>query len=61
MASQQWPRVSINEARNRQPEQLINVADLIDHYTETELVSIWEMKGIRTLRRLSTKSFSAGG
>jgi hypothetical protein len=30
-------RVSINEARNRQPEQLITVADLIDHYTETEL------------------------
>jgi hypothetical protein len=30
-------RVSINEARNRQPEQVITVADLVDHYTETEL------------------------
>jgi len=30
-------RVSINEARNRQPEQVITVADLIDHYTKTEL------------------------
>jgi integrase len=32
-------RVSINEARNRQPEQLITVADLVDHYTETELAN----------------------
>ncbi len=30
-------RVSINEARNRQPEQAITVADLVDHYCETEL------------------------
>src|SRR5277367_3320094 len=30
-------RVSINEARNRQREQLVTVADLIDHYTRTEL------------------------
>jgi len=32
-------RVSINEARNRQPEQPVTVADLIDHYTQTELSS----------------------
>jgi hypothetical protein len=31
-------RVSINEARNRQREQTITVADLIDHYKATELV-----------------------
>jgi len=30
-------RVSINEARNRQPEQAITVADLVDHYSATEL------------------------
>ena len=31
-------RVSINETRNRQREQPITVADLIDHYSATELV-----------------------
>jgi integrase len=31
-------RVSINETRNRQREQAITVADLIDHYSATELV-----------------------
>ena len=30
-------RVSINEARNRQCEQAITVADLVDHYKATEL------------------------
>ena len=30
-------RVSINEARNRQQEQLVTVSDLVDHYTRTEL------------------------
>jgi integrase len=30
-------RVSINEARNRQPEQSTTVGDLIDRYLETEL------------------------
>jgi integrase len=30
-------RVSINEARNRQREQLVTVADLVDHYTRAEL------------------------
>jgi integrase len=30
-------RVSINEARNRQREQPITVADLVDHYRKTEL------------------------
>ena len=32
-------RVSINEARNRQPEQAITVADVVDHYTGTELAA----------------------
>ena len=32
-------RVSINEARNRQREQSISVADLIAHYIQTELAS----------------------
>ncbi len=30
-------RVSINLARNRQPEQPVTVADSVDHYTRTEL------------------------
>ena len=30
-------RVSINEVRNRQQEQSVMVADLVDHYTRTEL------------------------
>lgn len=30
-------RVSINETRNRQPEQTITMADLVDHYHATEL------------------------
>jgi hypothetical protein len=30
-------RVSINETRNRQREQLVTVADLVDHYARTEL------------------------
>ena len=32
-------RVSINEARNRQREQAITVADLVDHYSATELAA----------------------
>ena len=32
-------RVSINENRNRQREQAITVADLVDHYIATELAS----------------------
>ena len=32
-------RVSINETRNRQREQTITVADLVDHYIATELAS----------------------
>ena len=31
-------RVSINETRNRQREQAVTVADLVDHYITTELV-----------------------
>jgi hypothetical protein len=30
-------RMSINETRNRQREQSVTVADLVDHYTRTEL------------------------
>src|ERR1700756_3114939 len=30
-------RMCVNEDRNRQPEQRIRVADLVDHYIETEL------------------------
>jgi hypothetical protein len=30
-------RVSTNEARNRQPEQAITIADLIDHFSAIEL------------------------
>ena len=30
-------RVSINEVRNRQQEQVVTVADLVDHYTKAEL------------------------
>jgi integrase len=30
-------RVSINEARNRQPEQPVTLADLVGHYTSAEL------------------------
>jgi hypothetical protein len=30
-------RMSINQNRNRQREQSIPVADLVDHYIETEL------------------------
>ena len=32
-------RVSINEARNRQREQALTIADLVDHYIATELAS----------------------
>jgi hypothetical protein len=32
-------RVSINETRNRQPEQAITVADLDDHYSRIELAN----------------------
>ena len=32
-------RVSINETRNRQREQAVTVADLVDHYIATELAS----------------------
>jgi hypothetical protein len=32
-------RVSINETRNRQREQTITIANLVDHYIATELAS----------------------
>jgi hypothetical protein len=33
-------RVSINETRNRQPEQSVTVADLVDHSIATELAQV---------------------
>jgi hypothetical protein len=54
-------RVSINEVRNRQREQLITVADLIDHTPRRNWPSIWETKESRPPRELSTKLSSAGG
>lgn len=50
-------RVSINEARNRQPEQLITVADLIDHYTKTELAIDLGDEGKSHATRIIYKAF----
>jgi hypothetical protein len=52
-------RMSINQNRNRQREQSIAVADLVDHYVETELPD--ELIGTLTQRGLSTASFSSDG
>ena len=50
-------RVSINEARNRQREQRISVADLIDHYTETELGSDLGDQGKSHATRIVYRNF----
>jgi hypothetical protein len=50
-------RVSINEARNRQPEQVITVADLIDHYTKTELAFDLRDQGKSHATRIIYKAF----
>ena len=50
-------RVSINEARNRQPEQVITVADLIDHYTKTELAIDLGDEGKSPATRIIYKAF----
>ncbi len=43
--------MQINEARNRQPHQSINVADLIDHYVTTELAADWHSHATRMVYR----------
>ena len=50
-------RRQINEARNRQPEQAILVADLIGHYLDTELAQ----PGTPMLQALSIVNFLRGG
>lgn len=50
-------RISINEARNRQREQLITVADLIDHYTKTELAVDLGDEGKSPATRIIYKAF----
>ncbi len=52
-------RVSINEARNRQREQLITVADLVDHYSKTELVVDLGQGGKSHATRIVYKDFLA--
>lgn len=54
-------RVSINEARNRQREQAMTVADLVDHYSKTELAGDLGDGGSHTPRELCIKTFSPGG
>lgn len=44
-------RMQINEARNRQPNQSIYVADLIDHYVNTELAADWHSHATRIVYR----------
>jgi len=50
-------RVSINEARNRQREQAITVADLVDHYSKTELDGGLEDGGKSHATRIVYKDF----
>ena len=52
-------RVSINEARNRQREQLVTVADLVDHYTRTELSGDQSEGGKSHATRIVYKNFLA--
>ena len=51
-------RVSINEARNRQQEQLVTVSDLVDHYTRQNSPMIRRTVGSHTPQGQSTKTFS---
>jgi integrase len=44
-------RMQINEARNRQPEQPIRLADLIGHYLDTELAASWHSHATRIVYR----------
>jgi hypothetical protein len=52
-------RVSINEARNRQREQSITVADLVDHYIRTELVGNLGEEGKSHATRIVYREFLA--
>ena len=52
-------RMSINEARNRQREQLVTVADLVDHYTRTELSADFSDGGKSHATRTVYKNFLA--
>ncbi len=52
-------RVSINEARNRQREQAITVADLVDHYSKTELAGDLGDGGKSHATRIVYKDFLA--
>ncbi len=52
-------RVSINEARNRQREQAITVADLVDHYSKTELADDLADGGKSYATRIVYKDFLA--
>ena len=52
-------RVSVNEARNRQREQLVTVADLVDHYTTTELNGDPANRGKSYATKTVYKSFLA--
>jgi hypothetical protein len=44
-------RMQINDARNRQPEQGILIADLIGHYLNTELAAARHTHATRTIYR----------
>jgi integrase len=44
-------RMQINEARNRLPNQPIYVADLIDHYLNSELAATWHSHATRMVYR----------
>src|SRR5277367_5909110 len=52
-------RVSINEARNRQREQVIRVTDLIDHYEVTELALDLDDGGKSHATRIVYREFLA--
>ena len=53
-------RVSINETRNRQREQAITVADLVDHYSKTELAGDLGDEGKSHATRIVYKDFLRG-
>src|SRR5271170_3013513 len=52
-------RVSINEARNRQREQTITVADLVDHYQATELALDFGDEGKSPATKIVYREFLA--
>lgn len=44
-------RMHLNEERNRLPHQTAQVADLIDHYLDTELAAAWHSHATRLIYR----------